>query len=94
MLRETVEIVKSMWSDSDTGTPEQVAEKVQGYVDLGCCGFVPWCSDFPETESIRLFAEHGHPQLPLNASHARVRVRRAQRTTSDRPRRGSPARRP
>jgi F420-dependent oxidoreductase-like protein len=39
------------------GTPEQVAEKVRTYVDLGCTGFYPWCSDYPETESLRLFAQ-------------------------------------
>jgi alkanesulfonate monooxygenase SsuD/methylene tetrahydromethanopterin reductase-like flavin-dependent oxidoreductase (luciferase family) len=46
------------WRDGNlVGTPEQVAEKVQTYVDLGCTGFVPWCSDYPETESLRMFAE-------------------------------------
>ena len=45
------------------GTPEQVAEKVQAYVDLGCTGFVPWCSDYPSTESLRLFAEKVMPEL-------------------------------
>jgi alkanesulfonate monooxygenase SsuD/methylene tetrahydromethanopterin reductase-like flavin-dependent oxidoreductase (luciferase family) len=45
------------------GTPEQVAEKVQAYIDLGCTGFYPWCSDFPETESMRLFAEQVIPEV-------------------------------
>ena len=45
------------------GTPEQVAEKVQTYVDLGCSGFVPWCSDYPDTESMRLFAEQVIPNF-------------------------------
>jgi alkanesulfonate monooxygenase SsuD/methylene tetrahydromethanopterin reductase-like flavin-dependent oxidoreductase (luciferase family) len=39
------------------GTPEQVAEKVKAYVDLGCTGFYPWCSDYPDTETMRLFAQ-------------------------------------
>jgi F420-dependent oxidoreductase-like protein len=39
------------------GTPEQVAEKVRAYAALGCTGFYPWCSDYPGTESVRLFAE-------------------------------------
>ena len=39
------------------GTPEQVAEKIRAYVDLGCTGFYPWCSDYPDTESLRLFAK-------------------------------------
>jgi alkanesulfonate monooxygenase SsuD/methylene tetrahydromethanopterin reductase-like flavin-dependent oxidoreductase (luciferase family) len=45
------------------GTPEQVAEKVQTYIDLGCSGFVPWCSDYPEHETLRLFAEKVMPQV-------------------------------
>ena len=39
------------------GTPEQVAEKMKAYVDLGCTGFYPWCSDYPDTETVRLFAQ-------------------------------------
>jgi F420-dependent oxidoreductase-like protein len=38
------------------GTPEQVAEKVQAYVDLGCRGFIPWCADYPDTETLEVFA--------------------------------------
>jgi F420-dependent oxidoreductase-like protein len=45
------------------GTPEQVAEKVQTYIDLGCSGFVPWCSDYPDTVSLRLFAEKVIPNF-------------------------------
>jgi F420-dependent oxidoreductase-like protein len=45
------------------GTPEQVCEKVQRYVDLGCRGFVPWCADYPGTESLRLFAEQVVPNF-------------------------------
>lgn len=45
------------------GTPEQVAEKVLAYVELGCTGFYPWCSDYPETESLRLFAEQVIPEV-------------------------------
>jgi F420-dependent oxidoreductase-like protein len=45
------------------GTPAQVSEKVQAYVDLGCTGFYPWCSDYPETESMRLFAEQVIPEV-------------------------------
>ncbi len=45
------------------GTPEQVAEKIQTYVDLGCTGFYPWCSDYPDTETMRLFAEQVIPHV-------------------------------
>jgi F420-dependent oxidoreductase-like protein len=62
---------RSMWNEpfdswcegNLVGTPEQVAEKVQRYVDLGCRGFVPWCSDYPDTESLRLFAEKVVPEF-------------------------------
>ncbi len=43
------------------GTPEQVAEKVRTYVDLGCRGFIPWCADYPDTESLELFATEVMP---------------------------------
>ena len=39
------------------GTPEQVVEKMRAYVALGCRGFVPWCADYPDTETLELFAE-------------------------------------
>ena len=31
------------------GTPEQVSEKIQKYLDAGCTGFIPWCADYPST---------------------------------------------
>jgi F420-dependent oxidoreductase-like protein len=62
---------KSLWGEpldswragNLVGTPDQVAEKVQTYIDLGCGGFIPWCSDYPDTESLRLFAERVIPQF-------------------------------
>jgi F420-dependent oxidoreductase-like protein len=46
------------WQSANlVGTVEQVSEKVQNYIDLGCSGFIPWCADFPSTESVELFAE-------------------------------------
>jgi F420-dependent oxidoreductase-like protein len=49
------------WREGNlVGTPEQVAEKIRTYVDLGCTGFYPWCSDYPDTETVRLFAEVAH----------------------------------
>ncbi len=39
------------------GTPEQVAEKMQRYIDAGCRGFVPWCADFPDTETLHHYAK-------------------------------------
>jgi F420-dependent oxidoreductase-like protein len=62
---------KSMWGEpleswregNLVGTPDQVAEKIQTYIDLGCTGFVPWCSDYPDTESMRLLAEKVAPNF-------------------------------
>ena len=62
---------KSLWGDSAeswrskalVGTPEQVSEKIQKYIDAGCTGFVPWCPDYPSTETIELFARHVMPNF-------------------------------
>jgi alkanesulfonate monooxygenase SsuD/methylene tetrahydromethanopterin reductase-like flavin-dependent oxidoreductase (luciferase family) len=45
------------------GTPEQVADKLRTYVDLGLGGVVPWCRDFPDDTSLRLFAEKVMPEF-------------------------------
>ena len=62
---------RSLWGSSFdlwqatalVGTPEQICEKVQAYVDLGCTGFIPWCSDYPDTESMDLFAREVMPNF-------------------------------
>ena len=52
------------WSAGNlVGTPEQVAEKIQAYVDLGCTGFYPWCSDYPDTQTMELLATHVIPAV-------------------------------
>jgi F420-dependent oxidoreductase-like protein len=52
------------WSGGNlVGTPEQVAERIRTYMDLGVTSFMPWCSDYPETETLRLFAEKVIPQV-------------------------------
>jgi F420-dependent oxidoreductase-like protein len=76
MVRETEAEIdaigsRSLWGEpleswkagNLVGTPEQVAAKVAEYVDLGCTGFVPWCADYPDTESLVLFAEKVMPEL-------------------------------
>jgi F420-dependent oxidoreductase-like protein len=50
------EPAESWRSKALVGTPEQVSEKIQKYLDAGCTGFVPWCADYPSTESLELFA--------------------------------------
>jgi F420-dependent oxidoreductase-like protein len=57
------EPVESWTAGNLVGTPEQVAEKIRAYVALGCTGFIPWCADYPETESMRLLAERVIPEV-------------------------------
>ena len=45
------------------GTPEQVAEKVQALIDVGCGGFIPWATDYPDDTTLRLFAEKVIPNF-------------------------------
>jgi len=52
------------WSGGNlVGTPEQVCERIRTYEGLGCTYFVPWCSDYPDDTTLRLFAEKVIPQL-------------------------------
>jgi F420-dependent oxidoreductase-like protein len=52
------------WKDAQlVGTPEQVAARIQIYIDLGCTAFYPWCSDYPDTETLRLLAEQVIPEV-------------------------------
>ena len=44
------------WTEGNlVGTPSRCAN-IRAYVDLGCEGFIPRVSDYPETETWRLFA--------------------------------------
>jgi F420-dependent oxidoreductase-like protein len=45
------------------GTPEQVCEKLRTYVDLGLGGVIPWCSDYPDTETMTLLATEVMPEF-------------------------------
>ena len=45
------------------GTVDQVAAKMAAYVELGCSGFVPWCSDYPDTETLELLATRIVPEF-------------------------------
>lgn len=45
------------------GTPDQVAEKIQAYMALGCGGFIPWAADYPDDTTLRLFAEKVIPNF-------------------------------
>jgi F420-dependent oxidoreductase-like protein len=52
------------WRDGNlVGTPEQVCEKLAEYRALGCGGIVPWCSDYPEEETLRLLATRVMPEF-------------------------------
>ena len=45
------------------GTPEQVSERIQQYVELGCTSFLPWHRDYPGTETLTRFAEEVVPNF-------------------------------
>ena len=45
------------------GTAEQVAEKVQGFVDAGCREFVLWFRDYPSTDSLEGFMTDVVPKV-------------------------------
>jgi F420-dependent oxidoreductase-like protein len=62
----------SLWGRGDpeeyvrdhlVGTAEQVAEKVQAFVDEGCREFVCWFRDYPATESLEAFARDVVPKI-------------------------------
>ena len=52
-------------SDPIVGTPEQVAERVQPYIDAGVQYVIVGAIDFPSTEGIELFAQEVMPRLSL-----------------------------
>lgn len=39
------------------GTPEEVADKIGEYIELGCGGFIPWCVDYPGHGTLEHFAD-------------------------------------
>ena len=49
--------------DNLVGTPEQVIEKTQAFVDAGCREFVLWFRDQPSTESLERFAREVIPKV-------------------------------
>lgn len=52
------------WREGNlVGTPEQVVEKLAAYRDLGCGGVVPWCSDYPEHQTLELLATEVVPHF-------------------------------
>jgi F420-dependent oxidoreductase-like protein len=57
------EPLESWQAGNLVGTPEQVAEKIRTYAELGCTGFVPWMPDYPADTTLRLFAEQVIPEF-------------------------------
>jgi F420-dependent oxidoreductase-like protein len=51
--------------DNLVGTPERVAEQVQGFVDAGCRELVLWFRDFPSSESLERFTAEVVPKLSV-----------------------------
>lgn len=57
------EDVESWRANNLVGTPDQVADKVGAYMAAGCRGFIPWCADYPDTETLELFATEVVPRF-------------------------------
>jgi alkanesulfonate monooxygenase SsuD/methylene tetrahydromethanopterin reductase-like flavin-dependent oxidoreductase (luciferase family) len=57
------EDVDAYLRDNLVGTPEQVAEKTQAYIDAGCGGFVLWLRDYPSDDTLRRFMAEVVPRL-------------------------------
>ncbi len=55
--------VENWTANNLVGTPEQVSEKIAKYVSLGCTGFIPWCADYPDTETLELLATKVMPEF-------------------------------
>jgi F420-dependent oxidoreductase-like protein len=52
------------WRDGNlVGTPEQVCERLAAYEAVGLGGVVPWCSDYPSHETLRLLGEQVLPEF-------------------------------
>lgn len=52
------------WKEGNlVGTPDEVASKINAYRELGCTYFVPWCGDYPDDTTLRLFAEQVMPEF-------------------------------
>jgi F420-dependent oxidoreductase-like protein len=49
--------------DNFVGTPDQVVEKVQAFVEAGCREFVLWFRDYPSSESLERFATEVAPKI-------------------------------
>ena len=39
------------------GTPEEIVDKIGVYRSMGCSGFIPWCVDYPERDTLDQFAQ-------------------------------------
>ena len=50
-------------AENFVGTPERVAEQVQGYVDAGAKEFVLWFRDYPSAESLERFMSEVVPSV-------------------------------
>jgi alkanesulfonate monooxygenase SsuD/methylene tetrahydromethanopterin reductase-like flavin-dependent oxidoreductase (luciferase family) len=53
-------------ADNLVGTPEQVIEKTQAFLDAGCRGLILWLRDFPGDETLRRFMAEVVPSLKVS----------------------------
>ena len=46
------------WSNANfVGKPQQVADRIGQFVEQGCSGFIPWCVDYPDKQTLTEFAK-------------------------------------
>jgi alkanesulfonate monooxygenase SsuD/methylene tetrahydromethanopterin reductase-like flavin-dependent oxidoreductase (luciferase family) len=64
---QRIEAASPYSQDSIVGTPAQVAEQLQAFVDLGVRVLIVRPLDFPNTEGIKMFAQEVMPRLSTSS---------------------------
>lgn len=59
----TQQVPASLTRSTIVGTPDQVTERVQGYIDLGVTHFMWWFLDAPDDAGMRLFIDAVAPRF-------------------------------
>jgi alkanesulfonate monooxygenase SsuD/methylene tetrahydromethanopterin reductase-like flavin-dependent oxidoreductase (luciferase family) len=63
LAEETAELPLSLTERFVVGTPDQVAVRLQAYIDLGVTHFMLWCMDAPLRDGLKLFAKEVAPRF-------------------------------
>jgi alkanesulfonate monooxygenase SsuD/methylene tetrahydromethanopterin reductase-like flavin-dependent oxidoreductase (luciferase family) len=63
LAEETDVLPPSLTTHYVLGTPDEVADQLQQYIDLGVTHFMLWFMDVPNRAGLRLFAEEVAPRF-------------------------------